>query len=397
MGFGEVDEVITDDVLPEEIDDLAVPVKLDKLLPWHRPRKQLVREDQWIFHSRRLIKKESNKHGLREPATSAREVRYLTLPGVDYLDVRQLADVCRDLDCSLTSTGFQSGSETNPYVARAQIREKALIDDGHITHRSHTFTRRFEEIVSPNSVAYRDLKSRAPFHIVNMDACGSIAAPTAGHANRLIDAMYRLVEMQLELMSGRWLLLVTTDVRPEAIARQTLDRLCEAIFTNADENESFRDRAERLLDEGRKDVRTAALAVSQRAGTSFLQLFALGLAKWFLHLVRVKNWEMETHVPYCYSTRRKGDDTPSMVCLAFEFVPPPAGLEDRYGVTHVGPAPSTGTEDTSILAIDKIADMANADAQILADASLRARVTENLRHWLDDAGYQPDVLAAVGV
>ena len=104
----EDDRAIVDDVLPAEIVDLAVPVALDRLLPWHRPRKQLVRENQWINLSRRLIEKERNKPGLRAPGTSLREVRYLTLPGIDYLDVRQLADVCRELDCSLTSTGFQS-------------------------------------------------------------------------------------------------------------------------------------------------------------------------------------------------------------------------------------------------------------------------------------------------
>ena len=271
---------IADEVLPAQIDELAVPAKLDELLPWHHPRKQLVREEQWMYLSRRLIEGERGRLGFPGSPDTNPEVRFLTLPGIDYLDVRQLADVCRDLDCSLTSTGFQSGGERNADVARAQLREKALIDAGHITSRSHTFPRRFEDIASTNSQAYRELKARGPFHIVNIDACGSIAAPQANHPNRLIDAVYRIVELQLELMTGRWLLFVTADVRPDSVAGETIDRLCDPIFENANTNEEFRNRAVPLLAPGEVDIRAAVRTASARPGTTFLRLFSLGLAKW---------------------------------------------------------------------------------------------------------------------
>ena len=383
---------IVDAVLPAEIDDLAVPAELE-LLPWHRPRKQLVRENQWIQFSRRLIKRERDKSGLRAPGSSDREVRYLTLPGIDYLDVRQLADVCRELGCSLTSTGFESGGEGNRYIARAQLREKSLMDAGHITRRSHTFPRRFEDIVHTNSVAYLDLRRRAPFHIVNVDACGSIAKPTAGHATRLINALHRIVELQLELNCGRWLLFVTTHAQTGSFAEPTLEQLWSAIFENAAENEDFREGAGDLLNAGTKSIQEAVQIASQRVGVSFLQLFSLGLAKWFLHLVGGKGWDMQTHVPYCYSTMPQGDDTPSMVCLAFEFLPPPAGLEDRFGLGCAKPMVTEQREDTSARAIDKIREMTDADAKIRSDPALRARVTQNLCRGLAEVGYPSSVLA----
>ena len=386
------DRVIADGVLPAEIDELAVPAELDKLLPWHRPRKQLIREKQWIHFSRRLIKRNRDRPGLLKPATSAREVRYLTLPGIDYLDVRQLADVCRDLDCGLTSTGFQAGGERNRYVARAQVTEKALIDSGRITSRSYTFARRFEDVADSNSPAYRDLRCRAPFHIVNVDVCGSMASPLADHANRLIDALYRLVELQIELMSGSWLLFVTTDVRKEAFSESALAGLCAAIFENATEDRVFGSRAANLLDVQEDCVRAAAAVAAQRAGAPFLRLFSLGLAKWLLHMVRRKGWEMETHLPYCYSTKPQGDDTPSMVCLAFEFLPPPPGLEDPYGVANTTPTRSTPVQDTAFLALEKIGEMTNADAKMRSDAQLRARMTRHLGRWLEDVGYPSSVL-----
>ena len=393
----EPDRQIADDVLPAQIDDLAVPAKLVSLLPWHRPRKQLVRERQWLYFSGHLIGREKGEPSLPHPLTGDPEVRYLTLPGIDYLDVRQLAEVCRELGCCLTSTGFQSGGEGNPQVARAQMREKSLIDAGHITAKSYTFARQFEDITHPNSQAYRVLKRRGPFHIVNIDACGSIAAPAADHGHRLIDAIYRIVELQLQFATGRWLLFVTADARPDSVAKETLDRLCNAVFANADVNEDFRERATPLLDPREADIRAAVERASERAGEAFLRLFSLGVAKWLLDMARGKEWDMQTHHPYCYSTMPPPDGTPSMACLAFEFLPPPPGLQDRFGVARAKPAPDPQREDTSVRAATKIVEMTNADARIKSDEALRILMTKNLRKLLEESDcYEPAALAGIG-
>ena len=384
---------IANDVLPAEIDEPAVPVELDRLLPWHRPRKQLVREDQWIRLSRQLIKEERVRLGPSAQDRAESEIRYLTLPGIDYIDVRQLADVCHELDCCLTSTGFHSGKEQNSRVARAKLREKSLIDAGHISRHSYTFPRRFEDISTTNSDAYRDVKRRGPFHIVNIDACGSLAPPTAKHARRLIEAVFRMVELQFEIMTGRWLLFVTTDVRPGSVSEETLSGFCEAIYKNADANDGFRLEAVRLLKPGAVDIRAAAQSASKEAGFVFLKLFSLGLAKWLLHLARKKNREMRTHDSYCYSTTPKDDHRPSMACLAFEFLAPPPGLEDPFGVSRAQPARNPDPGDTSVRAAEKVRDMVDADERIAADDDLHSRMTQNLRKCLNEAGYRAEVLA----
>ena len=389
------DRAIADDVLPAQIDTLAVPIALVKLFPWHRPRKQLVREEQWIRYSRYLIENERGKPAMRELHEGKTKIRYLTLPGIDYLDVRQLAALCNEYDCSLISTGFQSGEEGNPYVARAQLREKSLIDAGHITAGSYTFPRRFEDVAHIGGSAYRDLRRRGPFHIVNIDACGSIATPNAGHANRLVDALYRVVELQLELAIGRWLLFITTDVRPGSLSSETLDGLCRAIFENSDMNEAFRTRATPVLAPGQIDIRAAVASATASPGMRFLQLFSLGFAKWLLHLAHEKEWDIKTHHPYCYSTMPDGDATPSMACLAFEFLPPPPGVDDRFGVSRAEAAPTPNREDTSIRAADKIRDMSNADHRIASNDSLRIRMIESLRVQLADAGYEPAVIDGI--
>lgn len=390
------DRQLADDVLPAQVDEPAVPVKLNQLLPWHTPRKQLVREEQWIYFARHLIEREKGRPGLLQEGDVQPEVRYLTLPGIDYLDVRQLGEACRNLECGLTSTGFQSGGDGNSYVARAKVREQSLVDAGLITGNSYTFPRRFEDIAHVEGDAYRELKSRGPFHIVNVDACGSIAAPGAVHQTRLIDAVFRILELQLELKTGRWLLFVTAHVEPGSISDETLNGLCEAIFENADDNEDFRTTALPLLNAGQADIREAVDAASGEAGMTFLRLFGLGMAKWFLHLAQSKQWNMKTHHPFCYSTM-PGGTTPSMACLAFEFVPPPPGLHDQFQVALAEPAPGPILGDMSIRAAQKIREMANADCRIRTNEQLRTRMVENLRNLLEEAGYAQALLAEIGV
>ena len=370
---------IVDDVLPAEIAEPAVPVPLDRLLPWHQPRKQLVREEQWLRLSRRLIKEESSRLGSSAQGDGQPEIRYLTLPGIDYIDVRQLADVCLEYNCCLTSTGFHAGDERKPHVARAKFRETSLIDAGRITRRSYTYAQRFEDISETGSNAYRDLKQRGPFHIVNVDACGSLAPPTAKHARRLVEAVFRVVELQFQKTTDRWLLFITTDARPESVSGETLQRLCQTIFKNADENDSFRGVAARLLDPGAADVRAAVESATEQTGLAFLKLFSLGLAKWLLHLAHGTKREMRTHKSYCYSTTRRDDRRPSMACLAFEFLPPPPGLEDRFRVSRARPTRNPQLGNTSLRAAEKIRDMTDVDKLMGDDGALRQRMTRSLR------------------
>ena len=123
---------IIEDVLPAEV-EAAVPIPLDTLRPWHRPRKQFIREHQWMQISKEFIQREKDGPGLVIPPEGLPEVRYLTLPGIDYLDVRLLATLCNELGCCLTSTGFLAGNERNPRGCSCKISRR-FINQGRVYH-----------------------------------------------------------------------------------------------------------------------------------------------------------------------------------------------------------------------------------------------------------------------
>ena len=388
---------IVEDVLPVEIVESAVPIALDTLRPWHRPRKQYIREHQWIHFSKQLIQNERDRPGLSSPPEGLPEVRYLTLPGVDYLDVRLLAVLCAELDCCLTSIGFLENEEDTPHAARAKVCEDALIKAGRITRRSQTYKRRFEDITSELSQAYRELCRQGPFHIINIDICGSIAAPTAQHAHRPIDAIYRIIEYQLAKKSGNWLLFVTTDARHDSIASDTLGSLCEVILKNAEESDAFRRELLSLLGEENSDIEEVIQDSSRCPGEKFLKVFSLGLSKWLLHLAREKHWNMKTHSTYCYSTGAKRNQVPTMACLAFEFLPPPSSLTDPSKVTRANPAQESKPSNTAIRAIEKVSDMMDLDQKMKSCNSLRKKMAKNTKKLLKEAGYTNSALRKLDV
>ena len=387
------DRSIAEDVLPVRVDTPAVPIPLDTLRPWHRPRKQYIREHQWILHSHRLINRLKGRPGLLATADRPPDVRFLTLPGIDYLDVRLLADVCRKSGCSLTSIGYIAGNEQNPNTARAKIREQSLINSGYITSSSHTFPSGFEEIAPSGGQAIRDLERKGPFHIVNVDVCGTIAPPSATHPKRIIDAIYRLVESQLTWSAHRWLLFITVDVRPRSIDSETLGKFWKAVLHNANQDSDFRDAVLSKLGETQSDVKAVLTDATSTGGYDFLRVFALGFAKWLIHLARSKQWSILTHSAYCYSTSGTPNHVPTMPCLAFEFTPPPRSLTDSFGVTRAQPSPSnTPNDNTAIRAVEKVAAMDDLDHLMRQDQSLRHEMVSRTKELLEEAGYDDDAL-----
>src|SRR5690349_13459051 len=110
----DAEEDIAADVLPVQVTEPAIPLALDELFPWHKPRKQLVRKDLWLRLTRALLQRLKNQGivtAVPDNATRGSaaeylgEVRCLTLPGIDYLDARILGEECNAQGCRLSVLG----------------------------------------------------------------------------------------------------------------------------------------------------------------------------------------------------------------------------------------------------------------------------------------------------
>lgn len=379
---------LADDSLPPEVSELAVPIALNKLYPWHRPRKQFVRENQWIHYTKRLLGKlNAGKSG------GPKYIRYLTLPGIDYLDVRMLGDVCKEVNCELHSTSFLAAQEGNPVRARAQFREESLKQAGHLSDNSITLPNRLEEVAVSTSQAYLSLKKRAPFDIVNMDACGSIALPDAAKSGRLLDALHRLVELQFNTRTTNWLLFLTTDARPETLSPDLSAAFKQAIVENAAHGADFRDGAYQLFEIAQDVALPDGLTDAAAHADRFLRFYSLGLAKWLLKNSSAQNWEVKTLNGFFYSTAPANDPKPTMASLAFEFIKRPLILQDQFGVANALQAPYQPADNYSLRALKKATAMEDLDSRMLADPAHRHELATRTKALLAEAGYQTEVLA----
>lgn len=388
------DDEIADDVLPVAVEEIAVPTELNELAPWHRPRKQFIRRDQWGMLSDRVINNLKNTPHLPQQANGVREVKYLTLPGTDFIDVEMLGEIAREHDCTLTSVGFLAGTVGNAATARAELRQEGLIEAGLISDRSLTFSRRIEEITTKSGTAYRELKNRGPYHVINIDACGSIALPGAPNNNRLIKVVHTLMEYQFAHYRGRWLFFLTSDVRQGQFDADTMARLRLAIRQNAQQNDDFRNGTTALFDNGIADYDASLDAFAHSSADNFTKVFALGFGKWMLSLAREEGWDMKMQPAYCYSTTPNGDNAATMPCLAFEFLPPPPVLNDPLGIVAEPTAPIVQPQygERAVRVLEKVSGMQNLDERLAANDVERAELLNATRERLARIGYPAEVL-----
>lgn len=381
------DEDIGESVLPTDVQERAVPMPLTKIQPWHHPRKQYVRERQWQLYTRQFINRMIERNGL-----DSGKVKYLTLPGIDYFDVEAIGDVTSELGLSLQAIGFLAEAEREPIKARSQFRAESLIKRGLMEDTSITFSYRFEDLATPTSQASAEVKSRAPFHVVNIDACGSIAPPTADHASRIIDAIHGLIGIQFTAARDSWVLFVTSDARTDNLSEKVLNALKEAIRSNAQASDEFANGALAALSTAGALTIEDALDEAHGQPKQFSSMFSLGLSKWILHLADAEGWDVKSRQFYCYSTSSAANDDPTMCCLAFEFVPRPVFPADQFGAINSEPPPVENQTDYSMQALKRATEMENLDEFLEANTHIKADYLAEQRQRLVDAGYQAAAL-----
>lgn len=375
----------SESVLPLEIPEAAVPIALTELQPWHHPRKQYVRERQWQLYTRGLVQRLRDQKKLPSGV-----VRYLTLPGIDFFDVEVLGRSVSDLGLNLEATGFLAEAEKEPIRARSQFRADSLVKRGLIEDTSMTFPYRFEDLGHRKSQAYREIKARAPFDVVNIDACGSVATPTAEQPTRIINAIYELMRLQFSESRNNWLLFLTTDARNGNLSDEVRDALKDAIRQNSQASNDFATGAKALLADDPNANIEDVLNGAEGSEDRFLKFFSLGFSKWILHNADDVGWDVKSRQFYCYGPQDA--EHPTMACLAFEFSPRPVDMQDLFGAVDAQADPQENHTNYSMQALERATGMDDLDILLQQDLEARAAFSVSQRELLVGAGYQAAAL-----
>jgi hypothetical protein len=342
--------------------------------PWHRPRKQYVRQHQWCNEILRMLADKPPVDGV---------LKYFGLPGDDLLDLRNFhSTVCESKNFKLRFLGFNSSarpnskSHTELNISLDEVRRLPYVDP-----MSDVIPDDFALVADQNSIAFGKACEIGPYDVINLDLCDGFASQAPGMIDKgYYAAVGRLMALQARYKSP-WLLLLTTRADKSNIDDQVLQKLLSKYIDNLTQCVPFREASKLHF-----DIETAEAARSA-TGTphGLLPVFLTGLSKWFVGLALEHQTSVELRSVFGYRVN-KGAVNEDLTSLALKFTPKFAPANDPLGFANQTVVVlDEGTLATR--ALKRVAKRIDADKKLADDAGLSQAMAAATEHLLGLARY----------
>lgn len=402
---------LMDDIVPDVLPAHIQPGRRD-FLPWHRVRKEYIRSNQWnhltVRWAKRYWHKELRQREVEwtieveapdsEPLTIESDLSKkhplacLVIPGDDLLDVRALWRDTELVNCHIRYLGFNEGQGSDQEGTRVHIANNAVTSLPRIATDSRVLADRFERIAATNSQAYRYLQEYGPYHVVNLDFCGSIFPSTSGHAQKYYDALHRLLDYQFSMQKSEWLLFITTEVEPSQVDPNMMQMLCQKTRNNVDNHSDFANRVVDLFPIEAFTNESSTVELQQLNDEQMVQLFGLALGKWLLHLCHQAHpkWTIAMRRSYLYSINKEKGAV--MLALAFEFKPNIVSPMDETGISNLPISPRIYPDESqcAVQLIESVAAIRDVDAELNNNPTMKAELRDAQAALLKSAGYDEE-------
>jgi hypothetical protein len=348
--------------------------------PWHKPRKQLVREELWGAEVEWLL--------AQKPPDDT-TLRYLGLPGTDLLDLRYFYQrFCADGSHRMVFLGFDDAAL--PYSAdrdslNVSLQEVRGLEN--VAKISEILGDDFRLLGDDNSIAWDFAQRLGPFDAINIDLCNQL-----GHDDPHIDmtwynAIYKICSLQNRRLRP-WSLFLTSRVNKEAVSGDALDRLVAALDHNfsvcAGFTEAFVTRF------GALD--TTPTAIGGWDDSTFLKAMLAAIAKWLLRIAQDMRclFSIPKMVGYRVWPAAPCED---MVSIIFRFEPIVSIAPDRSGLANVASAMPDECSQAVNVPRD-ISHMVDVDAELRASDALWELFKNSSARLLEQARYDPGLYKA---
>lgn len=350
--------------------------------PWHKPRKHYLRVYQWCHEIAALIK----ELGLGDGDA----LGYLGMPGEDLLDVRTLQGVCERGKVKLRYLGFDSTADNDgQYELNLSKHEVASL--GFMDPFSKILKDRVEGIAVDKSVTQMQFEQTAPYDVINLDLCDSVAAGTG--PGSYYDALTQICNLQLKAgRSKPWLLFMATRAIRSQIDNVSKVKLLQCVQTNMASSATFTQRVKERLSLDAQDVANEIADASLLEHTRLVRAFGLGLAKWLLKVCMSTDPKVTVTLLGSYSYRIEQNE-PDMLSLAFRFEPVIHARVDDSGLGRaaVAAAPIVPTEESLGIALaESVGSVRDVDQLLADDTKLMEKVTAQAATVLEAARYRRD-------
>lgn len=342
--------------------------------PWHRPRKQYVRDRQWTKAVDEILQS-------RDPAD---RLKYVGLPGTDLLDLRHLLKtVCEPSGRSLQYMGFDlaagSGSieGTELEISQSELLAAPLVHSASLIRPDD-----LRYVGSTSTAAWRAVKSMAPVDVVNLDLTTSVLSAGNEGGPSYLDALRELLAFQITNRHP-WLLLLTTKVDRTSVSMQWAERVVQVLVDAIEKCTNLDDvilaYAETLPAVGELD---------SCRHTDFRLFTLAGLIKWLRDLTYRGAVRARPRVTSCfYYTSFATGGAVDMASLVIRFQGEPVVLGDNQ-VTDQPPRPliADPCEDLERY-LRRFGDGSDIDEVVRQDGALRQDLTTRSADLLTEARY----------
>jgi len=324
MPDGRNNDSLTEGIFPEGHYSLPdLPPEVPQWKPWHKPRKQWIRYNQWNKEIENLTKK------LR---LSDRPLTYLSLPGDDLLDFRIVAELCQDKGVNVKLVGFNkleySHSKEDVRVAINEVFAHSVVVENSDIHSDD-----FNKISDTDSVAHKFADEKGPYDVINLDLCDSFSGTDEDES--YYKAMVNLIKIQ-RLRGEPWIFLLTTRGDSKKVNIRDCQKFWGNIRTNVTGSRDFKNRLEKgFLTESYDSIGNIIDYMKQLSSPKFEKLFGLFLGKWLLGVIGPsRRWTVKLLDSYWYRTNSARDSTPNMLSLAFLFEQIESPIVDPTGLAQ---------------------------------------------------------------
>lgn len=276
--------------------------------PWHKPRKQYIRREQWAVQAEKLL-------AGRPPG---RPLRYFGLPGADLLDIRYLhGKVCSPSQRGLVFLGMNTSAKNgNP----DELAQNASLYDvrnlAGVHPDSQVISDDFRRFSDPDSVAWERARDLGPFDIVNLDLCEGFTTDDPEATESYYRAIAEVAEYQFR-HPDPWVLLITTRVARSSFNAKVRSYLLKHFKANVERCEAFAAACTACFgeDSGGVDPESCSDDV-------FLKLMLIAMCKWLLALARGGNTRNGVTLASSQGYRvNQGAAAPDLASVAILFEP----------------------------------------------------------------------------
>lgn len=368
--------------IPTAPTENLVPRKI-RFKPWHKPRKHWIRLYQWNEQIGTLL--------TELKGANRRDLRYLSLPGTELLDVRSVYELCAREQMHLCFIGFndpvlENGDDVTALnLAIAELRQRQWVHE-----RSTVVADKLEQLAIDGSVAKQRLIEFGSLDVINLDLCNCIAEelPNRIQAN-YYNAVHALIEHQRRTRIEPFLLFITTRVDEERIDHVAFKMLLGALADNIRRHPAFAEKLEETFGITRTHIEAAQAGKNPSPlRNCILHAFSTALGKWMLKLLfeGSPSWSLTMLESCSYAV--KADSDVDMCSYAFLCRPIAKPSTDRFGLSTLNPIRVPQAEERyAIQVVGAVGEIFDLDTYLDEDDALRQKIVEGAVELMRQANF----------